>query len=331
MQQEETPKVRRIRQVSVTNLFGIFNHTLPLNMHERLTIIHGPNGFGKTTMFKLLHELFSESNHLLQKIPFDEFRVDFEDDTSLWARKNPLSMGSTKDEQSDKQKIVFHLTNQNPYVLHPVPLLSDNNSIPLSIITNLLPILDRVESDTWRHIFTNERFSLEGIVARFADRLSPELVGERTNMPKWLLEIRKSVPMRFIETQRLLNSINPSSRNHRHYDKFDTKYEYKVTREYGIAEFSKRLVEMISHKLAESAYLSQSLDRTFPARLINPTMQQLHVTEDDLVSKLKKLEEKRLRLMAAGLLDKETETAFPVGSVQEIEPNTKAVLAVYIE
>lgn len=79
MQQEEIRKIRRIQQISVKNLFGIFNHTIPLNMDERITIIHGPNGFGKTMILKLLYALFGQDDHLLQTIPFDEFHVKFED------------------------------------------------------------------------------------------------------------------------------------------------------------------------------------------------------------------------------------------------------------
>src|SRR5215472_15221445 len=95
MQQQETKKTRRIRQVSVTNLFGIFNHTIPLKMDEHVTIIHGPNGFGKTIMLKLLCALFSpvdplpQSYELLENIPFDELKVDFEDNTSFWISKSP--------------------------------------------------------------------------------------------------------------------------------------------------------------------------------------------------------------------------------------------------
>jgi len=75
MQQEETKKLRRIKQISVKNLFGIFNHTIPLNMDERITIIHGPNGFGKTMMLKLLCSLFSTNNSSLRDIPFEEFKM----------------------------------------------------------------------------------------------------------------------------------------------------------------------------------------------------------------------------------------------------------------
>jgi hypothetical protein len=37
----------RIKQISVIGLFGIFNHLIPLNMDDRITVIHGPNVVGE--------------------------------------------------------------------------------------------------------------------------------------------------------------------------------------------------------------------------------------------------------------------------------------------
>ncbi len=34
----------KIIKISVDGLFGIFNHEIPLNIKERITIIHGLNG-----------------------------------------------------------------------------------------------------------------------------------------------------------------------------------------------------------------------------------------------------------------------------------------------
>jgi predicted ATP-binding protein involved in virulence len=79
--------MKRIKQISVKNLFGMFDHTISLNMDERITIIHGPNGFGKTAILRLLDSLFSQDNSALEGIPFDEFRVQFEDNTDIWVNK----------------------------------------------------------------------------------------------------------------------------------------------------------------------------------------------------------------------------------------------------
>ncbi len=70
-------KMRRIKQISIKNLFGIFNHDIMLNMGERVTIIHSPNGFGKTAILKLLNEFFTQGTNVIRNTPFDEFHIYF--------------------------------------------------------------------------------------------------------------------------------------------------------------------------------------------------------------------------------------------------------------
>ena len=313
MQQPKTPNTKRIRQISVTNLFGIFNHVIPLKMDEHITIIHGPNGFGKTVMLKLLHALFSQSHHLLQTTPFDEFRIDFEDNTSFWVSKTLQSQGLTGDEHSIKHEIVFQATGEEPYTL-PSRTLIKGSPFSSSLIERLIPNLERVGAGIWKNRHTDEILSLEDVMNQFfGDRLPTEIDSIRVRMPKWLADMRASVPIGFIETQRLLSSTQTR------------RSEYAVT------EASKHIVEVIKGKLAESANLSQSLDSTFPQRAIRPTAQQLQVTKDELLKKLQKLEEKRSGLMTVGLLDQETGPRFPMSYDQRIDETTKTVLAVYAE
>lgn len=310
MQQEGTKKTRRIQQVSVKNLFGIFSHVIPLKMDDRITIIHGPNGFGKTMMLKLLHALFSQSNQLLQDIPFDEFRVDFEDGGSFWISKT-TSASEIEEEQIHEQRIIFHATGKEPYLLQRIK--SSQLSFTLWEQTKDVVALQNLQG-----------LFIENSDEPIYDQLSTELINEQTKMPEWLTEMRKSVPIRLIETQRLLNSaLSPTKSLARRRSEPESKY--------AVTEDSRHIVEVIKRKLAESARLSQSLDRTFPARVISPTTQQLQVSEQELLDKLEQLEEKRSRLMETGLLDQETGTAFPVGPNQRIGPDTKAVLAVYAE
>jgi len=40
----------RLTKIQAFKLFGVFDHTIPLNSTDLITIIHGPNGYGKTAM-----------------------------------------------------------------------------------------------------------------------------------------------------------------------------------------------------------------------------------------------------------------------------------------
>lgn len=82
----------RIRRIQVTNLFGIFNHEIRLNLDERITILHGPNGFGKTIILQMLDGLFRKQWERLRGIPFDVFLVELEDGGIVQAKQITRSL-----------------------------------------------------------------------------------------------------------------------------------------------------------------------------------------------------------------------------------------------
>ena len=71
----------RINKISVTKLFGVFNHPVSLNMEDRITIIHSPNGFGKTALLRLINGFFNSRYSELLAIPFAEVIIDFDDES----------------------------------------------------------------------------------------------------------------------------------------------------------------------------------------------------------------------------------------------------------
>jgi energy-coupling factor transporter ATP-binding protein EcfA2 len=77
----------RIRRIQVTKLFGIFDHDIPLNLNDRITIVHGPNGYGKTVILQMIDGLFSKEWEVLRGIPFDELVVELEDGGGVRVRR----------------------------------------------------------------------------------------------------------------------------------------------------------------------------------------------------------------------------------------------------
>ncbi len=67
----------RIQKFSIDGLFDLFDHIIPFKTAERVTIIHGPNGVGKTTVLKLLADLFAQKLHSLRVIPYKKLRLEF--------------------------------------------------------------------------------------------------------------------------------------------------------------------------------------------------------------------------------------------------------------
>ena len=72
----------RLTQVSVKRLFGTFTHIIPLHLDDRITILHGPNGFGKTALLRIIDALFHERYSEILSTPFEEFRLVFDNPRS---------------------------------------------------------------------------------------------------------------------------------------------------------------------------------------------------------------------------------------------------------
>src|SRR5580765_9113146 len=73
----------RVKNVRVKKLFGVFDHEIPLQSAERVTIVHGPNGFGKTIILKMIKAVADGSSKIFESTPFEEFCLTFDDSTCL--------------------------------------------------------------------------------------------------------------------------------------------------------------------------------------------------------------------------------------------------------
>ena len=77
----------RIVKISVKKLFGVYDHEIPLNQESRITILHGPNGVGKTIVLTMLNGLFNANYLSFREVKFEEFRVCFDTDECIAVTK----------------------------------------------------------------------------------------------------------------------------------------------------------------------------------------------------------------------------------------------------
>jgi predicted ATP-binding protein involved in virulence len=187
-------------------------------------------------------------------------------------------------------------------------------SFPLGMIDDFIPDLDRVGSEKWLYTPTKEILYLEDIYERFGEYLPKQFQKE---YPDWLKKIIDSINVRFIESQRLLDISNSA--------KIGRTIRRPMTL-YSVASYSEDLAENIQTKLAEYGQLSQTLDRTFPARVVQ---KKASLTDDELREKIDQLERERNQLISAGLLKKDEDSNFQVRD--SIDDSTRKLLSVYIE
>jgi predicted ATP-binding protein involved in virulence len=304
----------KISKVRVDGLFGIFDHEIPLNLREHITIMHGPNGYGKTVILNMINSLYSRRYLELRRIPFRRFSIQYNDKSNL--RITPVK--NTKDKgdlifayKRPKAKTLtfeLNLKIKNRHEMH----------FPLSIISREIPELERVAPEIWIHSVTNEKLYLPEVMDRYRDRL-PFLVEKIGREHDWLLELLKSLDVHFIETQRLYRYQQKKDRS---------EYSEKTTATPTVTKYANEIALAVQAKLAEYGALSQSMDRTFPLRLVVDNKKR-EPSIETLKDKLEQLEQKRSKLMASGLLDKENEINF--NTLPSINDLNRNVLAVYVE
>ena len=104
----------RLVRVRVRGLFGIFDHTIPLDLESRMTVIHGPNGVGKTVVLKMIHEVLSGAPEVLARVPYDEFQLDFMSGDTITVRQVPQK---SKDTRSLSLECIAILDGQRQHFL----------------------------------------------------------------------------------------------------------------------------------------------------------------------------------------------------------------------
>ena len=74
---KNTSNLIRLRRVEVEGLFGIYDHTIDLNLEDRVTVLHGPNGVGKTHTLGMINALLSKNMGYFTQVPCKRFRLTF--------------------------------------------------------------------------------------------------------------------------------------------------------------------------------------------------------------------------------------------------------------
>ncbi|QJB25403.1 AAA family ATPase [Limnospira fusiformis] len=300
----------QIIKVYVGGLFGIFNHEIPVNLNDRMTIIHGPNGFGKTVILKLLNGLFNCQYSELINLPFETFKVEFDDG-------NSLEIDKKTGRQDQSNTIRFNFSKNSETFILDKSQINDIDEISISDLDYLIPELMRVGPQRWRYLPTEEMLSISDIVDRFPDLLRGIKCEQQ---PEWLQDLQRQINVRLIESQRLLNIAS----------NYERRIAYKRLSDLStVSVYSRELAQKMQHKFTEYGTISQSLDRTFPLRVVQQ-QPSTYLTDEQLYDKLDHLDKMRSRLMEVGLLNQDESSEVDIHP-PSIDETTKNILSVYVE
>jgi predicted ATPase len=321
----------RLKNFWIENLFGEYTYEIPIRHTERITAIIGPNGVGKTVCLRLINALFHGQSWVIANTLFNTMGFEFTTGERVTiTRSVPTSKvpSDSKPRDDDTPAAQLQYRMETPggesFSWEPVTLeLTQGNA---NRIVRTLPFLTRAGPTRWTHDHTGEEYSIARIAEEYSDRF-PDDFFRGTNEPPSLKQLLSSVDCHLIETQRLLVLEPAIERHYAVYMGEQVRTRRRVGSNLVVLQKAQTLADILQKTLTDYATVSQTLDRSFPRRVLEfqgPST----ISETTLKAQFDDLDEKRKALMTAGILDTEYD---PV-SIQagNIQGDLARVLEIYI-
>ena len=321
----------RISAIKVYGLFNHFNHTIDFNPDERVVIMIGPNGYGKTMLLRIINALFNDQMQTLARLPFSELRLFFDDESALYVHR-PGATPNPSEQRSEVPLDIHYVRNGE--ILNsfkPVTHVPQDDALYHLIddIEDYIPDVMQVGARQWRRLGTRATLDLSEVLAQYGEYLPPEIRALESSLagPDWFEGIKSSIPVRFIDTERLTRFSGYDETNVRYRRHYASRARSSPERT--VRRYSDQLAEKVRSIVTEYANLSQSLDRSFPARLVEELTSPPPALQD-LERRLKEVDRRRSEIIDSGLLRQDQET-MSLPEIQEMDDSKLGVLAVYAQ
>jgi predicted ATP-binding protein involved in virulence len=319
-----------ITEIGIKKLFGYLDYHIPLNTADNITIIHGPNGCGKTWILQIINAVFSLAYSTLRSAPFDEIEFIFRDGghftvnrvyeerflhyqqaflyRHMETARFRLNFSYYSKRTKKPKEFSLGLGRQAEFY---------ERQFPLSLVEREIPHLDRIGSKEWFDTSQQRVLSFEDVMDSYGHRL-PRIRAFHQPTPNWLRSVTERVNVYFIQSQRLIRMPSDSGQR-------EPSSRRNVTEMVELD--SSELADKIKSTLASSVKIAQSKDQTFPTRLLRAERIPI-LSEPQLRDELQKIGAKRQQLYSTGLLDEEETVPLPSKSMSDMEKN---VLSLYIQ
>lgn len=293
----------RLTNVQVTGLFGIFKHEISLTNDDRVTLIHGPNGVGKTMLLKMITGLIKGNASIFERVPFNEFSASRDDGWRIHIQQEKPKSSSEKGQVA---AIAVTVYDQNGCP-QDTPHDADRIEVPkriLDAVDQHVPGPYTRFRDGWQIRGNSRLYSLGDILTMFPE-ITERVPKEYRRNPFFLFA--GTLDVFFVETKRLDAERKVRNRPFDDHFSFDDDEGSTPSDTLRVHQYSRDVAARIQAALANYGKNSQESDRTFPERLVKFIREdEATLPASQILSEIEELEKKRQRLIKLGFLDSET-------------------------
>jgi len=295
-----------LKSIRIQKLFGLFDYNIELNNAEDLTILTGPNGYGKTTILNIIYNLFNQRFFYFQKLNFELISFLFSENKRIDISHQLPTIDIQVDlfvENSRVETFVYNLDYESRLIQaigQYIPVNIPKN-IPVSGASQNIIIDNRTGKQSSLRDFLSD--NIDFIPVKAINLLQ----GEKNTQ---LLQVLNSTKVYLIKEQRLLKQLSRENNVNANSSFINT-----------IEEYAKELKAMIEQKQLEAYQIAQQLDGSFPQRLVE-CKKDLKKSEFD--GRFSKLRERQKQLQQFGI-------STSGQGVTEYSDDTAKVLSVYLE
>lgn len=269
----------RLQRVEIEKLFGRFDYEIDIAAGEGgIRIVTAPNGYGKSTILKIIRSFAYGDYFYFIRERFDIIRFILSNDTIV----------EILHQVGDREKgeVTIRSGKNNVKIKDPFGTgEADHGSI---IIDRSFPFLTRIGSRQWRHDHTGEIFDRTEILARYGDQ---PVFRRRIKGEDWLEQLRQSLSVFSIPTNRL------QSENDEHQIP-----DAKAAGSLMVSAIAREVRERIQLAIRKQFEEGRSKETSFPTRLIESLRSGATPSRDSVTDSIRAVQEYEERFARLGLV-----------------------------
>jgi len=281
-----------LKKIKIKKLFNKFNYEIELK-EEGITILTGPNGYGKTTILKIIHAFAVKNLAFFFQLPFAEIVLTQEKGEIRLSKMEHDTLEIRWEKDSQHFTIIYKIHDEIEYLLE----ISGYN---------------KTYENNWIDKKTDIVYTTGYLLNQLIENdLEIQAKYRRNSIPEF-------IDVYFIKEHRIIRKITANrKRPSPYYPDEDIRENFSSTVEIYATELSKKIKDI----LANASKIGQELDSSFPRRLFDETGQ---VSESEFNQRYNVIKEKQKSLSLYGL------SAVKEDSHTSFKPENAKALLVYL-